>query len=172
VLGLIAERPSHGFALSKALGPSGDIGRVWSQPAPLVYRALTTLQAKGLAEIVGTEQGDSGPQRTLLTPTAPGREALRAWLIEPVEHLRDFRSLFMLKLAFLSRCGAEPGELLAAQRRRLEPIVAALEARSQRGDGFDRALVAWRLESALAAMRFLDRLITGAGARVPASDRS
>lgn len=158
VLGLIAERPRHGFAVRKALGPDGEIGRVWSLPGPLVYRALTTLQAKGLAEVVGAERSDVGPQRTLLTATEAGRDALLAWLWEPVEHLRDFRSLFMLKLALLDRAGEAPGALLAAQRERVEPIVAALEEQARTSAGFDRTLATWRLESARAAVRFLDGL--------------
>src|SRR5215471_10400513 len=76
VLGLIAEQPRHGFAVRKALGPDGEIGRVWSLPGPLVYRALTTLQARGLAEVVGAERSDVGPQRTLVSATPAGREAL------------------------------------------------------------------------------------------------
>jgi PadR family transcriptional regulator AphA len=167
VLGLIAERPRHGFAVRKALGPDGEVGRVWSLPGPLVYRALTTLQAKGLAEVVGAERSDVGPQRTLVTATPSGREALRAWLWQPVEHLRDFRSLFMLKLALLHRTGEEPGALLAAQRARVGPIVAALEDQVRTSAGFDRTLATWRLESARAAVRFLDGLAVAPRAAAP-----
>jgi PadR family transcriptional regulator AphA len=158
VLGLIAEHPRHGFALRKALEPGGEIGRVWSLPGPLVYRALTTLQAKGKAEVVGAERSDIGPQRTLVTPTPDGRRELDTWLWQPVEHLRDFRSLFMLKLALLHRSGHDPQRLLDAQRVRLAPLIAALEDRAAGGAGFDRALALWRLESARAAVRFLDAI--------------
>jgi PadR family transcriptional regulator AphA len=158
VLGLVAEQPRHGFALRKALAPDGEVGRVWSLPGPLVYRALTTLQAKGLVEVVGAERSDVGPQRTLLTPTPAGRRELGAWLWEPVDHLRDFRSLFMLKLALLDRAHLDPAPLLDAQRDRLAPLLAALEERTAVGAGFDRALATWRLESARAAVRFLDAI--------------
>jgi len=156
VLGLIAEGPRHGFALRKALSPDGEIGRVWSLPGPLVYRALTTLQAKGLAQVVGAERSELGPQRTLVVASDAGRAALQAWLRRPVQHLRDFRSLFMLKLALLDRAGQDPGPLLAAQREQVGPIVAALEEQARTSAGFDRALATWRLESARAAIRFLD----------------
>jgi PadR family transcriptional regulator AphA len=161
VLGLIAERPRHGFAVRKALGPDGEVGRVWALPGPLVYRALTTLQARDLAEVVGAERSDMGPQRTLVTATEAGKEALRGWLWQPVEHLRDFRSLFMLKLALLDRAGEEPAALLAAQRERVLPIVAALEEQARTSAGFDRTLATWRLESGRAAVRFLDGLAAG-----------
>lgn len=161
VLGLVAEDPRHGFALRKALGPDGDIGRVWSLPGPLVYRALATLQTKGLAEVAGAQRSEVGPQRTLVVATPAGREALDGWLRRPVDHLRDFRSLFMLKLALLDRSGADPTPLLTAQRERLAPIVAALEEQARSGAGFDRALATWRLESARAAVRFLDGITPG-----------
>lgn len=156
VLGLIAECPRHGFALRKALGPDGDIGRVWSLPSPLVYRALATLQTKGLAEVVRAERSGVGPQRTLVAATASGRAALGAWLRRPVDHLRDVRSLFMLKLALLDRRGEDPRPLLRAQRRRFAPLVAALEERTTSSTGFDRVLATWRMESARAALRFVD----------------
>jgi len=165
VLGLIAKQPRHGFAVRKALGPDGDVGRVWSLPGPLVYRALRTLQAKGLAQVVRAERSDVGPQRTLVIATPAGRDLLQAWLVRPVEHLRDFRSLFMLKLVLLDRAGEDPGTLVAAQRDRVEPIVAALADRLRTSDGFDRTLAAWRLEWARAAARFLD----GLAAVVPTS---
>jgi DNA-binding PadR family transcriptional regulator len=162
VLGLIAEKPRHGFAVRKALGPDGEVGRVWALPGPLVYRALTTLQAKGLAEVAGAERSDVGPQRTLVTATQAGRDGLAAWLWQPVEHLRDFRSLLMLKLALLDRAGLEAGPLLSAQRERVLPIVAALEDQVRSSAGFDRTLATWRLESARAAVRFLDGLVPSA----------
>ena len=77
---------------------------------------------------------------------------------QPVDHLRDFRSLFMLKLALLHRAGLDPRRLLTAQRDRVLPIVAALEDQARTAAGFDRTLATWRLESAMAAVRFLDGL--------------
>jgi DNA-binding PadR family transcriptional regulator len=156
VLGLLAERPNHGFALKKELEPAGALGRVWSLPGPLVYRALTTLQAKGMASVVASEHSDLGPQRTVLTATATGRAGLARWLAQPVRHLREVRAELMLKLALLDRAGADPAPLLTAQRAVFEPLVAALEARHDAGHGFDRTLLRWRLESGRAALRFLD----------------
>jgi hypothetical protein len=79
-------------------------------------------------------------------------------------HLRDFRSLFMLKLARLDRAGLDPQALLDAQRDRLAVILAALEAKAKTSSGFDMAPARWRLESARAAMRFLES-VSDSGAR-------
>ena len=156
VLGLVTERPRHGFALARLMAPEGEIGQVWALPKPLVYRALTTLQERGLVATAGEEPGERGPHRTLLTGTAEGEAALRAWLATPVDHLREVRSLLMLKLALLARTGGDAAPLLAAQRERLTPLLAALEARTATAQAFEHTLLVWRLESARAAMRFLD----------------
>ena len=164
VLGLLAEQPRHGFAVARLMAPEGELGRVWALPKPLVYRALSTLQDRGLVVPSGEEPGDRGPHRTLHGATEQGVEALRTWLVTPVDHLREMRSLLMLKLALLARGGADPAVLLAAQRERLAPVVAALEARVGTAEAFDRTLLLWRLESARAALRFIDGMTATAPA--------
>src|SRR6187200_1368420 len=91
VLALLAEQPSHGWALARQMTRTGDIGAVWSLGRPLVYRALELLEQRGLVEAVGHEPGLRGPNRTIFRATAQGREALRQWLAEPVEHVREVR---------------------------------------------------------------------------------
>ena len=67
----------------------------------------------------------------------------------------------MLKLALLDRVGADPVELLQAQRRQLAPIAGALAAQIPATTGFDQVLAQWRYESVSASLRFLDaRLAT------------
>ena len=70
VLALTAEGPTHGFAVAKALGSDGEIGRVWSLSRPLVYRALDELVEAGLVEKGAVEPSDR--VRTEIDPaTAP-----------------------------------------------------------------------------------------------------
>ena len=74
---------------------------------------------------------------------------------EPVEHVRDVRSLLMLKLLFLDRSGGDPAPLLEAEQALLEPVAEALEEQARELEGFERTLVEWRLESTRAVLRFL-----------------
>jgi PadR family transcriptional regulator AphA len=158
VLGLLVEEPRHGFGLAKAMAPGGEIGRIWSLPTPLVYRALATLQTKGLASVAGAQRSELGPQRLLVAPTPAGRDQLLRWLATPVDHLRDVRSLLMLKLALVIRMGSDPEALLSVQADRFRPLVAVLARRTTEAEsGLDRTLMLWRLESARATMRFLER---------------
>lgn len=156
VLAVVSERPTHGFAVAKTLASSGEIGRVWSLPRPLVYRALNHLVAAGLVDRGAAEPSARGPNRLQVKATATGRRRVRRWLNEPVEHVRDVRSLLMLKLLFLERSGLDPGPLLDAQRDLLVPAAEALEEREQSLSGFERTLSRWRLESTRAVLRFLD----------------
>lgn len=155
-LALVAECPTHGFAISRALAPDGEIGAVWSLPRPLVYRAVDTLGAKSLVREQGVEPGARGPRRTVLAATPKGRRRLQAWLDEPVEHVREVRTMLMLKLLFLERAGRDRDPLLRAQRSVLARTAVALEQRLRAAEGFERTLALWRLESTRAAARFVE----------------
>jgi DNA-binding PadR family transcriptional regulator len=159
VLGLAAEEPTHGFAIARAMAPEGDVGKVWSVRRPLVYRAIETLTGMGLVRAAGTESSRSGPQRTVVQVTAAGKRALSQWLREPVAHVRDARSLLMLKLLFLTRRDADPAPLLTAQREHFALLAERLSDAADDAEGFDRALVVWRLESTTAAVRFVEAML-------------
>lgn len=153
VLGVLAEGPTHGFAISKELAPSGQIGKIMMVRRPLVYRALDRLVDLGMAEPLHTEPGDAGPQRTIHRVTTSGRRQLDAWLQEPVGHVRDLRIEFQLKLALLVRSGASPLDLIRAQREVLSPTLTALDT----ADTVDH-LELWRGHIAIAAADYLAHL--------------
>jgi DNA-binding PadR family transcriptional regulator len=159
VLALLANDPAHGWALAKDMSRSGEIGRVWSVARPLVYRALELLQSRGLIEAVGSERGSRGPNRALFKATDRGREELARWLAEPVDHVRDVRSLFLLKLVLIDRAGLESQPLLKAQRRQTLPTIAALEKRLRSSVGTEHVFVRFRLESTRAVVDFIDGLL-------------
>jgi DNA-binding PadR family transcriptional regulator len=158
VLGLLAEEPTHGFAVARAMAPDGEIGKVWSLPRPRVYHAIDGLTEKGLIEPVGTVASRTGPRRTVLRITPSGRRAVTKWLRAPVQHVRDARSLFLLKLLFLERGARDREPLLRAQRKRFDALADRLATTISEADGFDRTLLRWRLETTTAAVRFIDTL--------------
>jgi PadR family transcriptional regulator AphA len=156
VLGLLGGDTMHGFGLVKATAAHGELGRVWSVPTPVVYRAINHLRDLGLIEPVGEERSDAGPPRTLLRITSEGERQLLLWLRTPVAHMREVRGPLLVKLAILARLKLDPQELLTAQVARFEPLLNGLERRSaQPTQGFEHALAYWRLESARGVMRFL-----------------
>ena len=160
VLCLVSEGTTHGFAVAALAGPDGEVGRVWRLPRPVVYRALGRLRDAGLITESGVERSTYGPARTLVEATPDGATAAGRWLTRPVAHVRDVRSELLVKLALLDRAGMDPADLLAAQRHTLDPIVAALRDARDQAHGFDRTLAAWRYETAVATVAFLDDLRT------------
>lgn len=158
VLGIVAEGDTHGFEIARQLAPDGEVGRIWSLPRPLVYRAIETLKRHGLVRAAGTVSSPRGPTRTVIRVSPAGREQLERWLQEPAHHVRDVRSLLLLKLLFLDRAGADPAPLIAAQRQALAPLQDALADQPAQGSGFDLTLASWRAEMVTATLRFLDRL--------------
>ena len=80
LLALLAEKPTHGFALAKAMAPEGEIGKVWSLRHPLVYHAIDRLTELGLTRPGRTVASQSGPRRTVLQITPRGRRAVSDWL--------------------------------------------------------------------------------------------
>ena len=158
VLALVAEAPTHGFAIAKALAPDGPVGTVWTLPRPLVYRALETLEKGEYIRDAGNEPSASGPPRRLFKVTRKGAAQLRAWLRRPIDHVRDGRSLLLLKLLFIDRRGSDPAVLAAAQHAAFEARLAVLEGQLAGVDGFDRTALLWRIGTTRAALEFLDEL--------------
>ncbi len=158
-LGLLCESPTHGWAIAEALGPTGDIGRVYSCTRPLVYRALRQLQTDGLAEVRATTTSATGPARTILGATRRGRARFQRWRNLPAAHVRDLRSELMLKLLFLDRSDLDSSALLLDQQAVLVRTEAALEAQLKSATGFGRILSLWRLSVGRAALSFVEGVL-------------
>jgi DNA-binding PadR family transcriptional regulator len=159
VLALLSDAPAHGWAVAEAMSRNGEIGRVWAVGRPLVYRAIELLEGRGLIEPTGTERGARGPNRALFKATPEGRGELSRWLGEPVDHVRDVRSLLLLKLVLLERAGLDNRPLLEAQRTLTVPAVTRLEARLLQSVGTEHVSVRFRLETTRSVINFIDGLL-------------
>jgi hypothetical protein len=110
--------------------------------------------------------------------TPKGRAALRSWLARPVEHVRDIRSLFLLKVVLSQRVGVDVEPLLVAQRAVLVPFVTWLEAQLDDvdtvGSPGEATMLYFRLETAKTIVRFIDGMLDDPAkrtARKPAARR-
>ncbi len=159
VLALLSDAPAHGWAIAKAMSRNGEVGSVWAIGRPLVYRAIDMLEGRGLIEAVGSEPGSRGPNRALFKATPEGREALARWLAEPVDHMRDVRSLLLLKLVLIERAGLDSRPLLEAQLALTLPAIATLEARLRRSVGTENVFVRFRLESTRSVAHFIESML-------------
>lgn len=159
VLGVVAEGPTHGFAVARLLGAGGALGRIWTVPRPVVYQALKKLADLELVVVAGTEASPEGPTRRLIAVSPPGGAALAWWMATPVARVRDVRSELLLKLALADRSGTDTTALISLQRRvvldRQEEVRRAAAAEAA-GNGFGPTLWAWRLAAVGAVVNFLD----------------
>ncbi len=163
MLALVAEQPTHGWALATQLTRGSEIGSIWSIGRPLVYGALDRLEQESLVKATSLERGERGPHRVIFAATAKGRKAVAAWLQQPVEHVRDIRSLFLLKVVLAQRAGVDVEPLLVAQRAVLVPFVAVLEAQlddvDPAGPPGEPTVLLFRLETAQTVVRFIDQML-------------
>jgi DNA-binding PadR family transcriptional regulator len=159
VLGVVAERPTDGYAIARLLAADGPVGQVWTLERNEVYNSLKTLIKAGLVSREGTQPG-LGPARAVLKVDPTGRRLLRKWLSQPVDHIREVRHLLLLKLVLLDRSRRDRTILIDAQKAKLAPILERLERERNGAEGFDRVLAHWRVTSFQATLHFLDRVRT------------
>ncbi len=120
VLGLLAEKPMHGYHLARLLDTETALPEIWRLKRSEVYFLLRKLLDLGyVAETAGQDPA-AGPARVVYAPTPQGEAALAAWLAAPVKTPRDLRAAFLAKLYLaLRRDRGLAIALLAAQRQAL-----------------------------------------------------
>jgi DNA-binding PadR family transcriptional regulator len=158
VLGVVAEGRQHGFAVARLLGSDGEVGGVYAVARPAVYRAIERLIDAGLIRPLKVEVGERGPRRTPLRVTSTGRKMLDAWMWEPVRHVREIRTAFLVKLLLIDRAELDPSHLIRSQIAVLSPVVDALAEHHRGATGSERAVSLWRWRSAQATSGFLEEL--------------
>jgi DNA-binding PadR family transcriptional regulator len=125
----------------------------------MTYRALSSLQKLGLAEVDSVESSDSAPNRTLMRATPDAQAQVEQWLVTPEPHVRDLRWLLLLKIHFLKRRGRPLEPLLRPQRERLAEQIDALAEREGDDDELALMLNRWRCSMTEAALEFVDEIM-------------
>ena len=114
LLGLLEQADRHGYDLKQSYD------RRFGASRPLrfgqVYRTLAQLQRDGLVEIVGVEAG-AGPDRKRYAITVAGRDAVRAWLHEPLRPEPHLQADLYVKVVLAILLEQSLDDLLDAQRR-------------------------------------------------------
>ena len=96
ILGLLAERPLSGYQIKKIVDIRFSF--FWSESFGQIFPALKSLSAAGLVAECETEHTDGRAAKTYqITPA--GKDALIAWLSQPVEK-ESLRLEILLKTYF------------------------------------------------------------------------
>lgn len=142
----------HGYPIAQEFDVDGSVGVVLTATRPVVYRELAMLESRGLVASKA-DRGTRGQAKKILKLTAVGHKALDNWLLEPVNHIRDMRTEFLVKVMMRQKLDMPIAPFVSAQRDALADVTETL------GRNDDESLVSlWRREQARAVVRFLDEL--------------
>lgn len=165
ILGLLAERPMHGYELFQRF-QNEVLGQIVHIEMSQLYAFLKKLERLALLEADLEYQGIR-PPRKVYRLTHQGRALLQNWLTTPVERPRDIRIFFLSKLYFVQR--QLPGQLAGVIDQEIEAcarFLCALEAQ-QRGPvsirepaAFDQVVLASRIYQTRALLAWLRELQT------------
>jgi DNA-binding PadR family transcriptional regulator len=106
LLGFIASQPLHGYELYKIVADLSGFGIVWNIKIGKLYSILNKLEKQGLIKSTYEKEGNR-PARNEFSATKKGLNIFHLWLETPVNHGREFRMVFLLKLFFSLGNGIE-----------------------------------------------------------------
>ena len=172
VLGLLADRPDHGYALKHRISPGLPRERLINDG--VLYPLLGRLEESGL--LTSTEVERRGRPRRVYATTAAGRREFRRWLASAEDEgeppgYQLYVNHPLLKLLFAAELGpAELEEKLERQRERSREWLAALDAlrdATPPGEETEMGRAIYELEAAAQRERLaaLERLSAGRSAK-------
>jgi len=134
ILGLLAQRPRHGYELRSAFEAVIGGDENWDVKPAQIYTTLDRLEDAGLVRRSSDLGEGDEPARRIYAITAEGDRALRAWFDSGVtpEHQRD--EFFVKLMTGLVSGKADPGQLVQTQRAHL---FQELHAATGQRDSYD-----------------------------------
>lgn len=163
ILGLLyfEKEGGHGYDLARHFGDDQPLGGVLKLEPGMLYHHLKKLSRTGWVTVDIEPQG-TRPPRQVYTLTEDGNAELLRWLREPVEHTREIRLDFLIKLYFARQLDpALAGELVRGQLEKSREMDAALESRladQELSRDFGRDVLELRRLQTRAAIAWLESL--------------
>lgn len=118
VLGLLAQRPRHGYELRAAFEAFVGGKENWEVNPSQIYTTLTRLQENGLVMEHSVTQ-ETGPEKRVYAITPQGHAALVEWFGSAVEREHQRDEFFIKLMLCLATGQAEPVKLIQTQRTKL-----------------------------------------------------
>ncbi len=161
LLGLLEERPMHGYDLFRALQRLEGLAMIWRVKQSTLYALLDKLEGQGFVEYKMLP-GGAHPPRKDYRPTKAGQAAFRAWRQAPVEHANEMRQEFLARLYFAQRRDARSAlDLVDCQQERCRTWQATLQDEFEALDGapsFERFVFSFRVQQVEGMLAWLDRV--------------
>lgn len=172
LLGLLCERPMHGYELSQLVRDDPAMPLIWRFERSEVYFLLAKLRERGYVEESG-EAKSGGPTRTIFSPTPSGRSAIDAWLRTPEVRPRLLRTAFLARVHLALRRDPDlAAQIIAAQQGHLARWLAAERSEAPANE-YVRLVRDVRAAQVEASMKALDALAEYARTRsvTPSEDK-
>ncbi|TXG80415.1 MAG: PadR family transcriptional regulator [Thermomicrobiales bacterium] len=164
ILGLLyfEQDGGHGYDLARHFGDEQPLGDVLKLEPGMLYHHLKKLARTGWVTVDIEPQG-TRPPRQVYTLTEEGKDELLRWLREPVQHTREIRLEFLIKLYFARLLDPVlAADLIRGQLAKSREMEAMLEARlgdaTSPTDDFGRQVLDLRLLQTRAAIAWLESL--------------
>jgi DNA-binding PadR family transcriptional regulator len=148
LLGLLAQRPRHGYELHAAFEAVVGGEQNWDVKPAQIYTTLARLEEGGLVKEDSVEQG-AGPEKRIYAITSAGRAALAEWFGAGVEREHQRDEFFVKLMLSLATGGASPRKVIQTQRARLYQDLHAITTRRKQADP----------KTALARILLLDKTV-------------
>ncbi len=118
VLGLLAQRPRHGYELRAAFEAVVGGEENWDVKPAQIYTTLSRMEKAGLVAEQSVEQ-QTGPEKRIYGITPAGYQMLQEWFTEGTapDHQRD--EFFIKLMLGLVSGAADPYQLIQIQRTHL-----------------------------------------------------
>jgi DNA-binding PadR family transcriptional regulator len=158
LLGLLAERPRHGYQLLEAFRDPTQLGEVWNLSTSQLYAVLKRLEAQRL--ITGTtEESPDAPVRTVYVLTQTGRDQLEAWLADyPSASIRQVRVEFLSRLHIARRLNRATGDLIRRQKAACQVAhLSLIDHRNAMEPGIGRLALELHIAQLAAIIDWIDR---------------
>ncbi len=116
LLGFLYERPMYGYEIHQRMSDPSGLGQVWQVKQSQLYALMGKLEEEGFLSSE-LQMQESRPPRKVFHLTSTGTQVFLDWLHSPVEHSRDMRLDFLVKLYFIQKEGEEALRLLIQKQR-------------------------------------------------------
>ncbi|CAG0942061.1 hypothetical protein ANRL1_00795 [Anaerolineae bacterium] len=133
VLGLLAQRPRHGYELRAAFQAVVGGEENWDVKPAQIYTTLARLESGGLVVENAIEQ-DAGPEKRIYAITPVGRKLLKDWFASGIEQEHQRDEFFIKMMIGLISGVADPYNLIHTQRGHLYQELHNITAQRSRAD--------------------------------------
>jgi PadR family transcriptional regulator, regulatory protein AphA len=116
LLGLLHQRPMHGYDLHKEIASREGIALIWSIKQSHLYALLDKLEAQGMLTST-LVPGEAHPLRKEFRLTEAGQQAFSSWVQNPVRHPREMRQDFLARLYFALQISPQAAAHLIHQQQ-------------------------------------------------------